>query len=87
MSRLWSGEPAAPAKGTTVQAPAPPPSGADTLPAKAFGVRRPLIGANGALAGFELRLPPLLEQRLATMPQEAAEAAAVAHHIALLGTA
>ncbi len=87
LSRLWSGEPAAPAKATPVQAPAPPPAGVDALPAKAFGVRRPLIGASGALAGFELRLPPLLEQRLATMPPEAAEAAAVAHHIALMGTA
>jgi EAL and modified HD-GYP domain-containing signal transduction protein len=47
----------------------------------------PLIGANGALAGFELRLPPLLEQRLAAMPPEAAEAASIAHHTALLSTA
>jgi EAL and modified HD-GYP domain-containing signal transduction protein len=87
LSRLWSGEPAAPAKATSVPAPAAPPVGVDTPSAKAFGVRRPLIGANGALAGFELRFPPLLEQRLATMPPEAAEAASVAHHIALLGTA
>ena len=50
-------------------------------------MRRPLIGPNGALGGFELRLPPLLEQRLATMAPEAAEAASIAHHTALLSTA
>lgn len=98
LSRLLGGEQAIP---PTTHAPAPAPakpSAATPSAAKpaaqpeaqsaaSFGVRRPLMGPNGAIAGFELRLPPLLEQRLAAMAPEAAEAASIAHHAALLSTA
>ena len=86
LSRWWGG-----GQATTAAPAAPaatkPSAKPETEAAAAFGVRRPLIGPNGALGGFELRLPPLLEQRLATMAPEAAEAASIAHHTALLSTA
>lgn len=88
LSRLWSDDqPQAPAPTAATRPTPPPPAPAAPEAAAAFGVRRPLVGSQGALAGFELRLPPLLEQRLATMAADAAEAAAIAHHAALLSTA
>ena len=48
-----------------------------------FGQRRPLVGRSGAVDGFELRLPQLLEQRLAA----SGSTAATAHHLALLASA
>lgn len=88
LSRLWSGDPpkTTPPAAAAPAAPRPSPS-AQPESASAFGVRRPLIGPSGAVAGFELRLPPLLEQRLAAMAPQAAEAAAIAHHAALMSTA
>jgi EAL and modified HD-GYP domain-containing signal transduction protein len=46
-----------------------------------FGQRRPLVGRSGEVAGFELRLPGALEQRLAGRDDEPATAA---HFAALL---
>ncbi len=88
LTRLWSdgAKPSAPAAPALAPSPAQTVA-ADAQPAQAFGVRRPLIGKGGALAGFEFRLPPLLEQRLAALPPQAAEASAVAQHAALLSAA
>lgn len=86
LSRLWGGGQAA-AAAPAAAATAKPSTRPEPEAGVGFGVRRPLIGPNGALAGFELRLPPLLEQRLAAAAPEAAEAASIAHHTALLSTA
>ena len=53
-------------------------------PAAGFGLRRPLVGRAGAVAGFELRLPEAAERRLRELPDPAA---AAAHHVALLASA
>ena len=78
--RLLGGAPAAPP-------PAVPPArarsataGEVVVPAP-FGVRRPLVGAGGAVAGFELLWPPALAVRL---EQARDPAALAAHHAALL---
>ncbi len=63
----------APRKGTLVAGPDTP----------VFGARRPLINRAGALAGFEFRLPPSVESRLATMQDSCANAA---HITALLAS-
>lgn len=49
-----------------------------TPPIHRFGVRRPLVGRNGEIAGFEFRLARNLEQRLQSKPDLAAQAAYVA---------
>lgn len=89
---------AAPAdKPAATQRPAPTPApaarpAADTPAANAapltrFGVRRPLVGKNGAVAAFELRLPGALEERLQLQAPGLESPAMVAHHAALLSTA
>ena len=64
------------------------PTAAAPRPAKAenaaFGVRRPLVGAQGNVAGFELLLPPTLEMRLSQRGDAAADAA---HQAMLLASA
>jgi c-di-GMP phosphodiesterase len=59
--------------------PAPPPQVAatDVAPVHRFGVRRPLVGRGGDMAGFEFRLARNLEQRLQTRPDVAVQAAYV----------
>lgn len=49
--------------------------------ATSFGVRRPLVGRNGGVSGFELLLPAGVQRRLAA---QADAPAAAAHHAALL---
>ena len=48
-----------------------------TAPVHHFGVRRPLVGRNGEMAGFEFRLARNLEQRLQSRPDVAVQAAYV----------
>ena len=56
-------------------------------PAPSFGVRRPLVGSKGGVAGFELLLPPALELRLAQRADAAAAQARAAHQALLLASA
>jgi len=49
-----------------------------------FGLRRPLLGRGGRVAGVELLLPPAAQRRLA---ERGDSPAAVAHHVALLSAA
>lgn len=49
-----------------------------------FGLRRPLIGRGGRVAGFEMLLPPAAQRRLA---ERGDSPAAVAHHVALVSAA
>jgi EAL and modified HD-GYP domain-containing signal transduction protein len=58
-------------------------SGATTTVAPSVGQRRPLVGRTGAVAGFELRLPASIDQRLAERADDNARAA----HFSLLMTA
>jgi EAL and modified HD-GYP domain-containing signal transduction protein len=60
------------------------PSQALQSAASAFGLRRPLVGQGGGVAGFELQLPPSAERRIAA---RADAAAAAAHHVALMSAA
>lgn len=57
---------------------APPPTAAAPSPEVAaihrFGVRRPLVGRGGEMAGFEFRLARNLEQRLQARPNAAVQA-------------
>lgn len=88
LSSLFGRAPKAPpAARPATPSPVATPSTAAAAAAAAFGVRRPLVGATGDLGGFELRLPAALEQRLAGMAPETADAATAAHHTALLSTA
>ena len=57
------------------------------LPSASFGLRRPLVGSKGQVAGFEVMLPPALEQRLALRADAAAAAARAAHQALLLAAA
>lgn len=57
---------------------------ADAAAAGNFGLRRPLIGRGGRVAGFEMLLPPAAQKRLA---ERGDSPAAVAHHVALLSAA
>ncbi len=79
-SRLFAAKPAVtPARAPIPAAPAAAP--APAAPAPTFGARRPLVDAQGAVAGFEFRLAPATQRRL----QGVAEGpAAAAHAIALL---
>ena len=61
-------------------APAPAPAPAPVV----FGKRSPLVDGKGRVAGFELKLPLVLELRFAAQP-DAPQAAA--HHLALLASA
>jgi len=49
----------------------------EVAPVHRFGVRRPLVGHGGEMAGFEFRLARNLEQRLQTRPDLAVQAAYV----------
>jgi c-di-GMP phosphodiesterase len=70
--------PVAPALPTgPAQPPAPSPS-------SSFGLHRPLVGKQGQIAGFELLLPPLIEERLHQRGDGAATASARAAHQAML---
>ncbi len=60
---------------------------APQTPAPSFGVRRPLVGTKGNVAGFELLLPPALEQRLALRADAAAAVARAANQALLLAAA
>ncbi len=64
---------------TPAPAPAAPASGAAPQVAAIhrFGVRRPLVGRNGEMAGFEFRLARNLEQRLQARPDVSVQAAYV----------
>ncbi len=62
--------------------PAPAPNAAPS-----FGVRRPLVGSKGQVAGFELLLPRALEQRLAQRADAAAAHARAANQALLLAAA
>ncbi len=102
-ARLMGRGPVAPAKtAATVAAPspaslaraaiaaaaaAPPPSTPTPTLAPSFGVRRPLVGSKGGVAGFELLLPPALEQRLALRADAAAAQARAANQALLLAAA
>ncbi len=78
-SKLFGGTKAPDARPEPLPAPAAPPRAA--VPAPSFGARRPLVGANGELAGFEFRLAASTQRRM----QEASDGpAAAAHAIALL---
>ena len=61
--------------------PAAPPVAAVTptepAPVHRYGVRRPLVGRGGEMAGFEFRLARNLEQRLQTRPDVTVQAAYV----------
>ena len=60
--------------------PAPPVAAAtptEPTPVHRYGVRRPLVGRSGEMAGFEFRLARNLEQRLQTRPDVAVQAAHV----------
>ncbi|MFM8898707.1 MAG: EAL and HDOD domain-containing protein [Burkholderiales bacterium] len=62
--------------------PSPSPAVAAAAPTETaavhlFGVRRPLVGRGGEIAGFEFRLARNLEQRLQTRPDVAVQAAYV----------
>jgi len=84
--RLFGGTPAAvPRAMPAAQAPAASAAAAhpSAVPAS-FGVRRPLVGAGGAVAGFELLWPPALARRLEPAGNPVALAA---HHAALLTAA
>jgi len=90
LSRLFGGPSAPAAKAApAVRAAAPVAAAPPALPAAVagFGQRRPLVGRSGAVVGFELRLPQVLEQRLAAAGNPAGGAAAMAHHMALLASA
>lgn len=65
-------------------APAPAAASAAVPAASNFGLRRPLLGRGGRVAGFELLLPPAAQKRLA---ERGDSPAAVAHHVALLSAA
>ena len=69
------------AAAATSSAAAPPPS------TPSFGLRRPLVGSKGNVAGFELLLPPALEQRLAQRADAAAAQARAANQALLLAAA
>jgi EAL and modified HD-GYP domain-containing signal transduction protein len=58
----------------TVNAPAARPA---VAPVQRFGVRRPLVGRTGEIAGFEFRLARNLEQRLNTKPDLSVQTAYV----------
>ena len=60
---------------------------APPLPTPTFGLRRPLVGSKGNVAGFELLLPPALEQRLAQRADAAAAQARAANQALLLAAA
>jgi c-di-GMP phosphodiesterase len=57
---------------------------AQVPPATRFGLHRPLVGKQGQIAGFELLLPALVEQRLQTRADPAASATARAANQAML---
>jgi len=80
-SRLFAAKPAAagPAPAPIPAAPAAAPASA--TPAPTFGARRPLVDAQGAVAGFEFRLAPATQRRLQGVGEGPA---AAAHAIALL---
>lgn len=88
MSGFWSrllggSKPAPAAVPAAAPAAAPPPAAPAAMPT--FGARRPLVGANGELAGFEFRLSPATQRRLQAGGTSAeAGPAAAAHAIALL---
>lgn len=69
------------AAGPTASLPSP------QTPAPTFGVRRPLVGTKGNVAGFELLLPPALELRLAQRADAAAGMARAANQALLLAAA
>lgn len=84
ISRLLS-PPVPPARaasqGTSPDAPAKSAAGAaPAATASAFGIRQPLIGAQGGVAGFEFLLPTGLQRRLAAR----GDLAALAAHQSLL---
>lgn len=72
------------AAATSAPSPAPAPVAAA---APAFGLRRPLVGSKGQIAGFELLLPSALELRLAQRADAAATQARAAHQALLLAAA
>lgn len=71
-----------PARGTATAADRAEP--VEAAPPAGFGMRRPLVGRGGGVAGFELLLPESAERRLRERPDPAA---AAAHHITLLAAA
>lgn len=85
----WAGRKPAPP-------PSPPPAArAPVVPAAAspkvdpganaaLGLRRPLVGRQGQVSGFDLQLAPAAERRLA---EQANPVIAAAHHVALLAAA
>lgn len=66
---------------------ATPPAVAVAVAAPAFGLRRPLVGSKGQIAGFELVLPAALELRLAQRADAAATQARAANQALLLAAA
>lgn len=76
----WARSALATAAATSAVAAAP-------LPAPSFGLRRPLVGSKGSIAGFELLLPSALEQRLAQRADASAGQALAANQALLLAAA
>lgn len=62
-------------------APAAAPAAPVPEAVQQFGLRRPLVGRTGRVAGFELQLPAAAQRRIQT---QGAAAASAAHHAALL---
>jgi c-di-GMP phosphodiesterase len=87
-ARLMGRAPPAPGP-VAVPGPAAPAAAAASAAAQAptFGVRRPLVGSKGGVAGFELLLPPALERRLAQRSDTASLQARAANQALLLASA
>ena len=86
LRNLWGGATPTPVAAPKPQAPpaasaaGPQPPGATS----AVGLRRPLVGRQGRVSGFDLQLAPLSLRRLAEQPNPVL---AAAHHVALLAVA
>ncbi len=80
-SRLFGAQRAAPPPKLS-SLPPPASTAAPQSVAPTFGARRPLVGVNGEVAGFEFRLAPATQRRLQAAAADGA--AAAAHAIALL---
>jgi len=68
-------------------APAAVPSAVSSAGRSGFGIQRPLVGAQGRVAGFEFLLPPAVVQRLAARGDSVAHAAYSALLVGSMGSA
>jgi EAL and modified HD-GYP domain-containing signal transduction protein len=84
LNRLLGSKTAAPTRQKVVPVVLPASTApTDAAPSPGFAVRRPLVAANGTVAGFEFCLPASVEERLRRRADPVAQAA---HSIALLSS-